>query len=164
MSTNILLALTGSVASLKAPLLVEALIKAGVEDKDHIRVVTTQSALHFYNPVDLGVKFYTDKDEWEMWERKGDPVLHVELRKWADILIIAPLDANTMAKMAGGFCDNLLTCIVRAWDQTKPLLVAPAMNTHMWTHPHTARHLAMLKELGYKVIPPISKCLACGDT
>ncbi len=53
----------------------------------------------------------------------GDPVLHIELRRWADVLVLAPLSANTLAKVAHGLCDNLLTCVVRAWDFAKPLLV-----------------------------------------
>lgn len=104
--------------------------------------------------------------------------MHIDLRRWADVMVIAPLSANTLAKLAGGLCDNLLTCVVRAWDFQKPLLVrwwwccahwhavaqvAPAMNTLMWDNPFTARHLATLTELGVQVIPPISKRLACGD-
>ncbi|KAJ1656181.1 hypothetical protein IWQ61_004206 [Dispira simplex] len=109
---------------------------------------------------------YTDKEEWDLWIQKGDPVLHIELRKWADVFVIAPLDANTLGKFANGLCDNLLTSIVRAWDFTrKPCIICPAMNTYMWDHPFTDKHLGILKqELGCQVIPPISKTLACGDT
>jgi phosphopantothenoylcysteine decarboxylase len=78
-------------------------------------------------------------------------------------MLIAPLSANTLAKVSHGLCDNLLTCVVRAWDFSKPLLVAPAMNTHMWSHPFTAPQLDVLRRLGVVVIPPISKRLACGD-
>ena len=64
-----------------------------------------------------------DEEEWHQWQKKGDPVLHIELRKWADLLIVAPLSANTLAKMAQGLCDNCLTSVVRAWDFSKPLWV-----------------------------------------
>lgn len=64
-----------------------------------------------------------DEEEWHEWEKKGDPVLHIELRKWADLLVVAPLSANTLAKLAQGLCDNCLTSVVRAWDWSKPLLV-----------------------------------------
>ena len=64
-----------------------------------------------------------DEEEWHVWQNKGDPVLHIDLRKWADLLIIAPLSANSLAKMAQGLCDNCLTSVVRAWDFTKPFLV-----------------------------------------
>ena len=59
---------------------------------------------------------YTDLDEWNAWTKRGDPVLHIDLRNWADILIVAPLDANTLAKIACGISDNLLTCVLRAWQ------------------------------------------------
>ncbi|GLI71429.1 hypothetical protein VaNZ11_016643 [Volvox africanus] len=106
-----------------------------------------------------------DESEWRQWRAVGDPVLHIELRRWADVLVVAPLSANTLAKMANGLADNLLTCVVRAWDFTRPLLVAPAMNTAMWTSPFTSRHLDTLTQLGANVVvvPPISKRLACGD-
>lgn len=64
-----------------------------------------------------------DEDDWRSWQKVGDPVLHIELRRWADVLLLAPLSANTLAKAASGLCDNLLTCVVRAWDFKKPLLV-----------------------------------------
>lgn len=78
-------------------------------------------------------------------------------------MLIAPLSANTLAKMSHGQCDNLLTCVARAWDFALPLIVAPAMNTLMWTHPFTEQQLNTLRSLGINVIPPISKVLACGD-
>ncbi|KAJ1672892.1 hypothetical protein EV182_006281 [Spiromyces aspiralis] len=100
-----------------------------------------------------------------MWKRIGDPVLHIQLRDWADIIAIAPLDANTMAKIANGYCDNLLTCILRAWDMRRPRIICPAMNTHMWHHPHTEMQLkALQSQLGFSMVDPISKKLACGDT
>lgn len=79
-------------------------------------------------------------------------------------MVIAPLDANTMAKIANGLCDNLLTCTVRAWDMKKPLLFCPAMNTFMWEHPITSSHVEQLVNIGYTHVPPIRKTLACGDT
>ena len=105
----------------------------------------------------------TDEDEWREWRQVGDPVVHIELRRWADVFIIAPLSANTLAKVANGMCDNLLTCIVRAWDFRKPLIVAPAMNTYMWESPFTEQHLDACRKLGIVIIPPVAKKLACGD-
>ena len=70
------------------------------------------------------VPLHDDEAEWRGWQKVGDPVLHIELRRWADVFVVAPLSANTLAKMANGMCDNLLTCVVRAWDFSKPLLVA----------------------------------------
>jgi phosphopantothenoylcysteine decarboxylase len=79
------------------------------------------------------------------------------------VFLIAPLSANSLAKIANGLCDNLLTCVVRAWDFRKPLLVAPAMNTYMWESPFTEQHLGACRKLGVKVIAPVEKRLACGD-
>ncbi|PPS14373.1 hypothetical protein GOBAR_AA06212 [Gossypium barbadense] len=109
------------------------------------------------------LKLYTDEEEWSSWGKIGDSVLHIELRRWADIMVIAPLSANTLGKIAGGLCDNLLTCVVRAWDYSKPMFVAPAMNTFMWSNPFTEKHLMTIDELGISLIPPVSKRLACGD-
>lgn len=119
-----------------------------------------------------------DDDEWRAWRAVGDPVLHIELRRWADVLVVAPLSANTLAKLSCGLCDNLLTCVARAWDRRRPLVLAPAMNTHMWEAPITGRQLRQLVEEGQQqhqqpgsgkscssvvVVPPVSKRLACGD-
>ncbi|XP_065889818.1 phosphopantothenoylcysteine decarboxylase-like [Dysidea avara] len=161
MPRRILLACTGSVAALKVPELAAELYKL---PEVEVRVVATENAKHFFDTAQLSVDLYSDQDEWK-WSKRGDPVLHIELGKWADLMLIAPLDANTLAKLANGICDNLLTCIARAWDLTRPLIVCPAMNTRMWTHPFTARHLSVLREeLGFHEVPPIFKTLVCGDS
>ncbi|KAJ8944309.1 hypothetical protein NQ314_009499 [Rhamnusium bicolor] len=105
-----------------------------------------------------------DSDEWAAWSKRGDPVLHIELAKWADIFLIAPLDANTLAKISNGLCDNLVTCTVRAWEISKPLIFCPAMNTKMFQHPLTSSQITILKSWGYLEIPVIEKVLICGDT
>ena len=133
----VLLGVTGSVAAIKTPLLDEELRRSGHE----VRIVATKAATYFFDPAPLRERLSLDADEWpgERY-RRDDPVLHIELRRWADLFLIAPLDANTLAKMANGLCDNLLTCVVRAWDVARPIVIAPAMNTVMWEHPSTARH------------------------
>jgi phosphopantothenoylcysteine decarboxylase len=143
---NILLGVTGSVAAIKTPELRAQLLEAG----HAVRVVATRAALYFFDPSAWPAgDLVTDDDEWprrqagERYQRE-DPVLHIELRRWADALVIAPLDANTLGKLAAGLADNCLTCVARAWDVTRPLVVAPAMNTHMWDHPATRRQLAQL--------------------
>ncbi|XP_041600721.1 phosphopantothenoylcysteine decarboxylase isoform X4 [Vulpes lagopus] len=128
-----------------------------------VAVVTTERAKHFYSPQDIPVTLYSDADEWEMWKCRSDPVLHIDLRRWADLMLVAPLDANTLGKVASGICDNLLTCIIRAWDCHKPLLFCPAMNTVMWEHPITAQQVGQLKAFGYVEIPCVAKKLVCGD-
>ena len=89
--------------------------------------------------------------------------LHIELADWGDVLLIAPLSANTMAKLALGLCDNLVSRIFRCWEPPKVVVVAPAMNTKMWEHAVTARHLEELQGFGAAVVFPVSKTLACGD-
>ncbi|NXX79040.1 COAC decarboxylase, partial [Urocolius indicus] len=157
---HVLVGVTGSVAALKLPLLVAELLKI---TRVEVQVVTTERAKHFCNPQEIPVTLYSDEDEWQMWKGRSDPVLHIELRRWADLMVVAPLDANTLAKLANGICDNLLTCVIRAWDLSKPLLFCPAMNTAMWEHPITARQVEQLKGFGYREIPCVVKKLVCGD-
>uniref|UniRef100_A0A0K0EMV3 Flavoprotein domain-containing protein n=1 Tax=Strongyloides stercoralis TaxID=6248 RepID=A0A0K0EMV3_STRER len=161
---HLIIGVTGSVATIKLKELIDELYLKCSEDRLAIKIVTTKGALHFFDPSMISEIVYEDRDEWGMWKGRGDPVLHIELRKWADALLIAPLDANTMAKMANGICDNLLTSLVRAWDNNKPLFFAPAMNTCMWESMLTVQHLKVLKDLmRWKEIPPIQKELICGD-
>jgi len=179
--SRILLGVTGSVAAVKTPEFFAALTAEGHE----VRVAPTSPALTFFDgavltthhspltpPDPLTVRgqttVYLDEDEWpkDRLFEVGEPVLHIELRRWAEVLVIAPLDANTLAKLALGLCDNLLTCVYRAWDLTRPVVLAPAMNTLMWEHPATRRQLAQVEaDLGpaLKVVQPQAKVLACGD-
>ncbi|XP_065830101.1 phosphopantothenoylcysteine decarboxylase-like [Oscarella lobularis] len=160
-SPRVLLGCTGSVASIKVPDLCQKLVAIGTD----VRVIATEHAVHFFDPssLDPSVRLYRDADEWTTWNRMHDPVLHIELRRWADAMVIAPLDANTLSKLAHGLCDNLLTCTARAWDVDRPFLFCPAMNTYMWNHPHTAQHVSVLESFGYVHVPPVAKHLACGD-
>ena len=193
---NILLGVTGSVAAVKTPDLVAALRNAG----HGVKVVATDPALYFFDPVALDPSrvlrnpevVILDADEWPgrydgQRYRRGDSVRHIELRRWADMLLVAPLDANTLAKFANGLCDNCLTCVWRAWDPGRPAAIAPAMNTFMWEHPLTRRHLrALAADAGaghvpghlddgatraqinarsktFRIVGPQVKALACGD-
>lgn len=166
---HLLLACTGSVATIKLPLLISTL-HARHSAHLTIHVLLTPSALAFLpTPLSLpgASHIWTDRDEWEFpssaWTR-GDPILHIELRRWADLLVIAPLGANSLAKIAGGLCDNLLLSVVRAWDPTKRIVVAPAMNTAMWKHPLTETQIRAVEQWGWvDVLWPVEKELACGD-
>ncbi|KAL1760263.1 flavoprotein [Schizophyllum commune] len=145
--THVLLITTGSVASVKAPLIVKQILKY-----DHVKVevVATKPSLTFYSRV------WTDADEWREDYTIGDPILHIELRRWADIVLVAPCSANTLSKIAHGACDNLVTSLVRALSPTTPTYVFPAMNTLMYEHPLTAEHLRIVREVvGYEVVGPI---------
>ena len=160
---NILLGVTGSVAAIRTPTLFAELTKAG----HAVRIVTTESALYFFDAGELPANVLVrDADEWRGGRyHRDDPVLHIELRRWAELLVVAPLDANTLAKFAVGLCDNCLCCVWRAWDPARPVLLAPAMNTFMWQHPATARHIAQIRQdvPGVQFIGPVEKTLACGD-
>jgi phosphopantothenoylcysteine decarboxylase len=160
---NVLLGVTGSVAAIYTRELFDDLRAAGHD----VKVVATAASLYFFDAAALGPALVRDADEWpgERY-RRDDPVLHIELRRCADVLLIAPLDANTLAKLALGLADNCLTCVYRAWDRTRPVVLAPAMNTLMWEHPATARHLRQVGEdLGgsLRVVEPVNKRLACDD-
>ena len=167
---NILLGVSGSVAAVKLVELVVAL-KAKSEEV-RVRVVFTSKGKFFLDGSDLAElshlcdDVHSDESEWMRWKQRGDEVLHIELRRWADILLIAPLSANSLGKIANGLCDNLLTSVVRAWDFSKKrLIVCPAMNSVMWNNPLTARHLSVLDDVykAHVVGPKDDYKLACGD-
>lgn len=177
---NILIGVTGSVASIKLPEIIEK-FKSLFSDAN-ICLISTKSGLHFvnihqYNEISSLIDrlnylkntnsthlfTFSDEDEWSSWNGRNDPVLHIELRKWADVFLISPLDANTLSKLSNGMCDNLLTCVARAWDFNKPIIVCPAMNTFMYEHVITEQQLNILKSWNYKIIEPIEKLLVCGD-
>lgn len=110
---NILVGCTGSVATIKLPILVSKLLEI---EGASVRIVVTEHAKHFYSEQDIvegKTTIFSDSDEWNVWQRRGDPVLHIELAKWADYFLIAPLDANTLAKIA-----NVCICAMD-WCFTK---------------------------------------------
>jgi phosphopantothenoylcysteine decarboxylase len=184
---HILLAASGSVATIKLPLIAKSLAN---HPNVSIRVVLTKAAEEFLQgqsaeqpslPDLLDVQgvdgLYQDEDEWSKPWVRSDSILHIELRRWAHVMVLAPLSANTLAKMVTGISDSLLLSVIRAWDTTglvdgrrKFILVAPAMNTAMWRHPITSKQIKVLeKEWGdgeegwVRVLRPMEKELACGD-
>ncbi|MCE2904454.1 MAG: bifunctional phosphopantothenoylcysteine decarboxylase/phosphopantothenate--cysteine ligase CoaBC [Anabaena sp. CoA2_C59] len=127
LTKKVLIAVGGGIAAYKVCELVSTLFKSGLE----VRVILTKSAQEFITPLTLATlsrhQAYTDDDFWQpIYQRP----LHIELGEWADLIVIAPLTANTLAKLAYGMADNLLTNTVLA--STCPVLLAPAMNTDMW--------------------------------
>ncbi|CAI4609715.1 CEI_1a_G0033790.mRNA.1.CDS.1 [Saccharomyces cerevisiae] len=92
------------------------------------------------------IQLWTDQDEWDAWKQRTDPVLHIELRRWADILVVAPLTANTLSKIALGLCDNLLTSVIRAWNPSYPILLAPSMVSSTFNSMMTKKQLQIIKE------------------
>jgi phosphopantothenoylcysteine decarboxylase len=179
---HLLLCATGSVATIKIPNIIQALSKY---TNLSIRLIFTDSAKNFLRgqsaeqPSLADIEalphvdaIYFDEDEWrEPWVR-GNKILHIELRRWADIMAVAPLSANSLAKITQGWSDNLLLSVIRAWDttgeldpvrdmpgldrpreegvegvrRTKRILVAPSMNTAMWLQPITKKQIKVLDE------------------
>ena len=198
---HLLLACTGSVATIKLPNILHALSTSTIS----IRVILSKSASEFLQgqsaeqpalPTLLRIRnveaIYRDEDEWSTPWQRGSNILHIELRRWADAMVIAPLSADSLAKLANGMADSLVLAVARAWDTTglidparpgllpsgcfrtetgkKLVVVAPAMNTAMWLHPVTRVHLDVLQTWGVekggwvRVLEPVQKELACGDT
>ncbi|EDL45283.1 hypothetical protein, conserved [Plasmodium vivax] len=162
---NLLIGVSASIAAIKLGEVKERLKERCAESNLQVEikyVATTLAYNAFLKQQDFGEKVLLDGDEWA-WENMGDAILHVELRKWADLFVICPMDANTLASVASGACPNLLTCICRCWDFSKPLVVFPCMNTHMYKHPITREQLKRITSWGVQVVEPVEKLLACGD-
>ena len=154
---NILLGITGGIAAYKSASFARLLIKSGYD----VRVIMTASAQAFITPLTLqaltGNQVHIDLLDESAELGMG----HIELAKWADLLIIAPATANTIAKLAMGIADDLLTTVCLA--TTAPILVAPAMNQQMWQHPSVKLNLQTLTDYDYEIIQPASGEQACGD-
>lgn len=153
---NILLGVTGSIASTLTQKLKVALALEG----HSVKTIVTKSALRLKRSDDAWGDYYTDESEWEIhkWENR---VLHIDLAKWAEVFLIAPCTANTISKIILRLADNLLTNCVLAYPKTKPLLIAPAMNTTMFENmapPLIERYR------DFDIISPQEKTLYCGDT
>ncbi len=153
---KIILGVTGSIAAYKAAVLVRLLVKAGAE----VKVIMTAAAKDFITPLTLATvsknPVYSDfiKDKSGQWNN------HVELGLWADVMLIAPASANTLAKMANGLCDNLLLAVYLS--ARCPVLVAPAMDLDMLQHPATKNNLQRIRAFGNSVIDPNHGELASG--
>jgi len=154
---NILLGITGGIAAYKSASFARLLIKNGYD----VRVIMTASAQAFITPLTLqaltGNQVHIDLLDETAELGMG----HIELAKWADLLIIAPATANTIAKLAMGIADDLLTTVCLA--TAAPILVAPAMNQQMWQHPSVKLNLQTLTDYDYEIIQPDSGEQACGD-
>ena len=154
---NILLGITGGIAAYKSASFARLLIKNGYD----VRVIMTASAQAFITPLTLqaltGNPVHIDLLDESAELGMG----HIELAKWADLLIIAPATANTIAKLAMGIADDLLTTVCLA--TAAPILVAPAMNQQMWQHPSVKLNLQTLTDYDYEIIQPASGEQACGD-
>ena len=158
MSRNIVLGVTGSIAAYKAVELASLLTKR----EFNVQVVLTADALRFITPLPFKTlsrhPVVTDLyDEEEGWKPT-----HIKLADEADLLLIAPATANTLAKLAHGLANDALTCIALALNPKARTLLAPAMNGKMWLHPATQQNATTLKARGAEFIGPEEGLLSCG--
>jgi phosphopantothenoylcysteine decarboxylase / phosphopantothenate---cysteine ligase len=156
-TSKILLGVTGGIAAYKAVELVRLLTKSGRE----VRVVMTESAKHFVGTATFQAvsgRPVTD-DAWDKNYAAGMP--HIDLARWADVIVVAPATADAMAKFANGLADDLLSTLALARDV--PMIVVPAMNKQMWEHPATRRNVATLRTDGLAIFGPGSGDQACGE-
>ena len=155
---NILLGVTGGIAAYKSPDLVRRLRERGAA----VQVVMTPGASRFVTPLTFqAVSGRPVRDE--LWDPQGEASMgHIELARWASLVLIAPATADILARLAAGRADDLLTTLVLATEAR--VAVAPAMNRVMWAHPATQANVALLRSRGVEVLGPGSGAQACGET
>jgi phosphopantothenoylcysteine decarboxylase / phosphopantothenate---cysteine ligase len=155
--TNIVIGITGGIAAYKICELVRLLIKQGAS----IRVIMTESAKQFVSPISLQV-VSKNSVRTDLFDQEAENSMsHIELAKWADILLISPASANTIAKLSHGFADNLLSSVWLASNAIK--IIAPAMNEVMWNASSTIENIKKLKNNKVTIIGPEKGEQACGD-
>ena len=155
--SNIVLAITGGIAAYKSAIFARLLIKAGFD----VRVIMTTGAQAFITPLTLQALTGNEVHTSLLDEQAEAGMGHIELAKWADLIVIAPASANTLARLAMGMADDLLTTVCLA--TTAPVIIAPAMNQQMWAHPAVNLNVQTLSDMNYQIIQPDSGEQACGD-
>jgi len=159
---KILLGVTGGIAAYKACELVRRL-----RDGSHeVQVVMTEAAQRFVTPMTFEV-LSGKPVGLSLWGGTDPSIEHIRLARWPDVIAIAPATANTLARLAHGLAEDLLTTVVLASRADVPVVLAPAMNTAMWDNPLVRKNLETLASVAgqrYRVVPPAEKQLACGET
>jgi phosphopantothenoylcysteine decarboxylase/phosphopantothenate--cysteine ligase len=156
---NIIIGITGGIAAYKIPFLVRILKKSGA----NVKVIMTPAARDFVSPVTLSVlSGNAVLSEFVKTGNEGVWNNHVALADWADLMVFAPVTANTLAKMASGQADNLLMAVYLS--AKSPVMIAPAMDLDMYAHPATRQNIEKLKNFGYHIIPATEGELASGLT
>ncbi|MBI1370421.1 MAG: hypothetical protein GC162_17435 [Planctomycetes bacterium] len=155
---RLVVAVTGGIACYKSCTLVSRLVQAGGE----VSVLMTEAATHFVGPLTFeslsGRPVYVS--QWQQNENRDSQ--HIALARQADLMVIAPASTNTIAKLAAGLCDNVVTTVAAALPRTTPLLIAPAMNEQMWENPITQRNVATLRDvLHVHIVGPDAGWQAC---
>jgi phosphopantothenoylcysteine decarboxylase/phosphopantothenate--cysteine ligase len=156
--TRVLLGVTGGIAAYKAPELVRRLTERGCE----VQVVMTAGAKHFVTPLTFeAVSGRRVRDD--LWDPAAEAAMgHIELARWADVVVVAPATANFMAELAGGFAGDLLSTLCLA--TTAPVVLAPAMNHAMWANAAVQANRALLESRGVRFLGPAEGDQACGET
>ena len=155
--SNVILAITGGIAAYKSAIFARLLIKAGFD----VRVIMTAGAQAFITPLTLQALTGNEVHISLLDEQAEAGMGHIELAKWADLIVIAPASANTLARLAMGMADDLLATVCLA--TTAPVIIAPAMNQQMWAHPAVNLNVQTLRDMNYQIIQPASGEQACGD-
>ena len=157
---HILIGVTGGIASYKVAYLVRTLVKSGAE----VKVMMTEAGMRFVTPLTFSAlsKNTVLTDLWTTSQSSDSDIStqHIDLANWADVLVIAPASANTIAKLTCGISDNLVTVVTLA--TTRPIILAPTMDAEMYLNTITQKNLVALKERGYIIIPPAEGELASG--
>jgi phosphopantothenoylcysteine decarboxylase/phosphopantothenate--cysteine ligase len=155
---NILVGITGSIAAYKAIFLISKLKKEGF----NIRCVLTQNATQFVTP--LTIQTLSQNPVFsDQFATNSQYIDHIDLTKWADLILIAPATANFIAKAALGIADDMLTSLYLAANYNTPIVIAPAMNREMWNNPITQKNICVLKNLNVTILDPQDGLQACGD-
>jgi phosphopantothenoylcysteine decarboxylase / phosphopantothenate---cysteine ligase len=156
MDKKILLCVTGGIAVYKAAALTSKLVQAGAE----VKVILSDSAAKFVSPLTFQAlsrnEVYMDTFD----EKNPSVIAHIDLADWADLILVAPATANSIAKLAAGMADNMITTTLLA--STAPVWIAPAMNVHMYDHPSVQKNISILASYEYQFIEPSEGYLACG--
>jgi len=154
---RILLCVCGGIAAYKAAELVRRLRDAGAQ----VQVAMTEDATRFVGAATFQA-LSGQPVRISLWDEAAEAAMgHIELARWADRVVIAPATANTLAKLAHGFADDLVTTLCLA--TIAPIAIAPAMNNRMWAHPATQANIATLRARGVQVIGPEEGAQACGE-
>ncbi|WP_307406440.1 bifunctional phosphopantothenoylcysteine decarboxylase/phosphopantothenate--cysteine ligase CoaBC [Neobacillus ginsengisoli] len=153
---KILLCVTGGIAVYKAAALTSKLVQAGAR----VKVILSDSAAKFVTPLTFQALSRNEVYRDTFDEKNPQVIAHIDLADWADLILVAPATANTIAKLANGIADNMITTTLLA--TTAPVWIAPAMNVHMYDHPAVKKNLTVLADFGYKFIEPGEGYLACG--
>lgn len=156
-SPKILVMIAGSIAAFKSLSLISKLVQWGAE----VEVVLSESAPHFVTPT--SIEGLTNRAPYHSLWQQGQAMKHIELNKWADLILLYPASANELQRLSMGLASDLIGSLSLARDFDKPFWVAPAMNPQMWQHPATQKSVNQLRDWGYTLIEPSQGRMACGD-